>query len=49
MDGGALTGPIPTGFAQCYPELTELDLSYNFLTGGWVGGWERSSAAGRGL
>lgn len=34
VDGGRLTGPIPTGFAQCFPELIELDLSYNSLTGG---------------
>lgn len=33
VDGGRLTGPIPTGFAQCFPELIELDLSYNSLTG----------------
>ncbi|KAL4436980.1 hypothetical protein ABPG75_004119 [Micractinium tetrahymenae] len=33
VDGGKLTGPIPAGFAQCFPELIELDLSYNSLTG----------------
>lgn len=35
VDGGQLSGPIPADFARCFPELTELDLSYNFLTGGW--------------
>lgn len=34
VDGGLLAGPIPTGFARCFPELRELDLSYNRLTGG---------------
>lgn len=33
LDGGSLTGTIPTGFAQCFPELRELDLSYNRLSG----------------
>lgn len=33
MDGGSLTGTIPTGFATCFPGLWELDLSYNNLTG----------------
>ncbi|KAI3425934.1 hypothetical protein D9Q98_007906 [Chlorella vulgaris] len=33
VDGGDLTGTIPSGFAACYPQLIELDLSYNRLTG----------------
>lgn len=33
LDGGHLTGTIPTGFAECFPKLREIDLSYNRLTG----------------
>jgi len=33
MDGGWMTGQIPSEFAQCYPDLLELDLSFNNLTG----------------
>ncbi|PRW34079.1 glycoside hydrolase isoform A [Chlorella sorokiniana] len=33
VDGGKLTGPIPTEFATCFPIVREIDLSYNFLTG----------------
>jgi hypothetical protein len=33
VDGGDLTGTIPSGFAACYPQLVEIDLSYNRLTG----------------
>lgn len=35
LDGGALTGSIPSGsaFASCFPNLTEIDLSYNQLSG----------------
>ncbi len=29
VDGGKLEGPIPTWFAQCFPRLREIDLSYN--------------------
>ncbi len=29
----ALEGPLPGGFAACFPALRELDLSYNELTG----------------
>ncbi len=33
LDGGHLTGSIPSGFADCFPLLREIDLSYNWLTG----------------
>ena len=33
FDGGDLTGSIPTNFAECFPDLGEIDLSYNQLTG----------------
>lgn len=33
LDGGHLTGSVPSGFAQCYTLLREIDLSYNWLTG----------------
>jgi hypothetical protein len=29
MDGGHLSGPWPTFLQECFPELEELDLSYN--------------------
>jgi len=32
-DGGHLTGSVPSGFAQCFPKLREIDLSYNKLSG----------------
>lgn len=33
LDGGQLTGEIPTGFAECFSNLREIDLSYNKLSG----------------
>lgn len=33
LDGGRLEGNIPTNFAECFPELLELDLSYNQFSG----------------
>ncbi|GBF87969.1 hypothetical protein Rsub_00681 [Raphidocelis subcapitata] len=33
LDGGHLTGTIPTWIADCFPKIEELDLSYNRLTG----------------
>ncbi len=33
IDGAGLEGPLPGGFGACFPELRELDLSYNELTG----------------
>ncbi len=33
LDGGHLTGNIPSGFAECFPALREIDLSYNKLSG----------------
>jgi hypothetical protein len=33
IDGGGLEGPLPGGFGACFPELREIDLSYNELTG----------------
>ncbi|KAI8466186.1 MAG: hypothetical protein J3K34DRAFT_434556 [Monoraphidium minutum] len=33
IDGGHITGPIPTWIRDCFPRLEELDLSYNRLTG----------------
>lgn len=29
LDGGDLTGTIPRFLTTCFPELNELDLSYN--------------------
>lgn len=29
LDGGSLTGTIPEFLTTCFPELNELDLSYN--------------------
>ena len=29
LDGGSMTGTIPQWLATCFPELNELDLSYN--------------------
>jgi hypothetical protein len=39
LDGGHLTGPIPTWIPECLPGVEELDLSYNRvrLVGRWVG------------
>lgn len=33
VDGGQLTGNVPSGFADCFPLLREIDLSYNSLSG----------------
>ncbi|PSC71898.1 carbohydrate-binding module family 1 [Micractinium conductrix] len=33
VDDCSLTGTIPTGFYTCFPDLIEIDLSYNKLTG----------------
>lgn len=33
IDGAGLEGALPGGFGACFPELRELDLSYNELTG----------------
>jgi len=33
VDGGWLTGSIPSNFHKCFPDLLEIDLSFNNLTG----------------
>ena len=33
FDGGWLTGSIPPNFYECFPDLKEIDLSFNNLTG----------------
>lgn len=32
LDGGSMTGTIPQFLTTCFPELNELDLSYNQVT-----------------
>ena len=29
LDGGNLVGPVPHLLGECFPDLEELDLSYN--------------------
>ena len=29
MDGGDLSGPIPLELVTCFPQIDEIDLSYN--------------------
>lgn len=38
VDDCSLTGTIPTGFYTCFPDLIEIDLSYNKLTGKSIAG-----------
>lgn len=33
LDGGWLEGPIPSNYSVCFPDLQEIDLSYNRLNG----------------